>query len=130
MAQVAEQLADHVIVTSDNPRTEQPEDIIEDIVKGFDKTAWAEGPPYPPASIEPVCAKASPGLRHPVSSIEIVIEPDRKAAIQLAIETAGEGDIVLIAGKGHETYQIIGTERINFDDRKVAEECLKKRIKT
>jgi len=119
MAQVAEQLADHVIVTSDNPRTEKPEDIIEDIVKGFDETAWAEGPHYPPASIE-----------HPVSSIEIVIEPDRKTAIQLGIETAGKDDIVLIAGKGHETYQIIGTETTDFDDRKVAGECLKKRIKT
>jgi len=114
MAKVAAELADSVIVTSDNPRGEQPEDIIEDIIKGFDATAWAEGPPYQPTSIE-----------HPASSIESVIEPDRKTAIELAVKTAGKDDIVLIAGKGHETYQIIGDKRIDFDDRQVARDLLK-----
>jgi len=108
MAQVAAELADSVIVTSDNPRTEGPEDIIEDIVKGFGKTAWATGPPYQP---------------------NVTIEPDRKMAIELAIESAGKGDIILIAGKGHETYQIIGAQRFDFSDKIIIQDCLKKRIR-
>jgi len=98
MARVAEQLADFVIVTSDNPRTEKPEDIINEIVTGF------ENPNSP----------------------TIVIEADRKKAIELAIKTAEKDDIVLIAGKGHETYQIIGTQKFAFSDKKVAKECLEK----
>jgi len=99
MARVAEQLADFVIVTSDNPRTERPEDIINDITAGF------ENP----------------------DSRTIIIEPNRKKAIELAIETAGKNDIILIAGKGHETYQIIGNQKFDFNDKAVAQECLRKR---
>ena len=101
MARVAEELADCVIVTSDNPRTERPADIINEIVAGF------ENP----------------------DSQTIVIEPDRKKAIELAIKNADKDDIVLIAGKGHETYQIIGKQKIDFSDKEVAEKCLKKRIR-
>jgi UDP-N-acetylmuramoyl-L-alanyl-D-glutamate--2,6-diaminopimelate ligase len=101
MARVAEELADCVIVTSDNPRTERHEDIISEIVAGF------ENP----------------------DSQTIMIEPDRKKAVELAIKTAVRDDIVLIAGKGHEKYQIIGTQKIDFDDKKIAQECLKKRIR-
>ena len=99
MARVAEQLADSVIVTSDNPRTERPEDIISDITAGF------ENP----------------------NSQKIKIEPDRKKAIELALKAATKDDIVLIAGKGHETYQIIGKKKINFCDKAVALEYLRKR---
>ena len=99
MAKVAEQLADFVIVTSDNPRTERPEAIIEEIIAGF------ENP----------------------SSPKITVEQDRKKAIELAIKTAAKDDIVLIAGKGHETYQIIGKQKFNFNDKKIAQECLTKR---
>ncbi len=98
MAKVAAELADSVIVTSDNPRGEQPEDIIEDIIKGFAQSDCEE----------------------------VTIEPDRKTAIELAVKSAGKDDIVLIAGKGHETYQIIGTQKFDFSDKKVTEECLKK----
>jgi len=98
MAKVAEQLADYVIVTSDNPRTEKPEDIINEIVTGF------ENPNSP----------------------TIVIEADRKKAIELAIKTAEKDDIVLIAGKGHETYQIIGKQKFAFSDKIIALEYLKK----
>ncbi len=101
MAGVAEELADCVIVTSDNPRTERPADIINEIVTGF------ENP----------------------DSRTIVIEPDRKKAIELAIKNAAKDDIVLIAGKGHETYQIIGKQKFDFSDKEVAEKCLKKRIR-
>jgi len=99
MAKVAERLADFIIVTSDNPRTERPDDIIGEIVAGF------ENP----------------------TSEKITVEADRRKAIELVIKTAAKDDIVLIAGKGHENYQIIGTQKIDFDDRKVAREYLKKR---
>jgi UDP-N-acetylmuramoyl-L-alanyl-D-glutamate--2,6-diaminopimelate ligase len=99
MARVAEQLADSVIVTSDNPRTERPEDIINQIITGF------ENP----------------------NSQKIKIEPDRKKAIELALKAATKDDIVLIAGKGHETYQIIGKKKINFCDKAVTLEYLRKR---
>lgn len=99
MAKVAQQLADFIIVTSDNPRTEQLQQIINDIVAGFDAAG---------------CER-------------IKIEPDRRAAIELAIESAGKDDIVLIAGKGHETYQIIGEEKFDFSDKAVAQEYLQKR---
>ena len=99
MARVAEDLADFVIVTSDNPRTEEPNDIIKDVVAGFEKG----------------------------DTQTIEIEPDRKKAIELAIESAEKDDIVLIAGKGHEDYQIIGTKKSHFSDKEIANECLSKR---
>ena len=92
-------MADFVIVTSDNPRTERPEAIIEEIIAGF------ENPNSP----------------------KITVEQDRKKAIELAIKTAEKDDIVLIAGKGHETYQIIGKQKFDFSDKTIARECLAKR---
>jgi len=99
MAKVAEQIADSIVVTSDNPRTEDPSAIINDIIEGF------SGP----------------------ESDTIVIEPDRKKAIERAIGQARANDVVLIAGKGHETYQIIGETRLDFSDREVALQCLRER---
>jgi UDP-N-acetylmuramoyl-L-alanyl-D-glutamate--2,6-diaminopimelate ligase len=92
MAKVAAQGADHVVVTSDNPRTEKPEAIIEDILR--------EG--------------ISPTL----------VEVDRRRAITDTLQQAAESDTVLIAGKGHEDYQIIGTEKIYFSDQSIAREAL------
>jgi UDP-N-acetylmuramoyl-L-alanyl-D-glutamate--2,6-diaminopimelate ligase len=92
MAKVAAQGADHVVVTSDNPRTEKPEAIIEDILR--------EG--------------ISPTL----------VEVDRRRAITATLQQAAESDTVLIAGKGHEDYQITGTEKIYFSDQSVAREAL------
>ena len=97
MAKVAEEFADIVIVTSDNPRTESAQQIIDDIVKGFSNP----------------------------NADNIIIEPDRKAAIEIAINTAGKNDIVLLAGKGHEDYQIIGKEKIHFDDKEAAAKAIK-----
>ncbi|MCX7702873.1 MAG: UDP-N-acetylmuramoyl-L-alanyl-D-glutamate--2,6-diaminopimelate ligase, partial [Planctomycetota bacterium] len=94
MAEVAERLSDMVVVTSDNPRTEEPLAIIEEIVKGF---------------TEP--------KRHKII-------PDRREAIETAIRMARKGDVVLIAGKGHENYQIVKDKILPFDDRKVAREVL------
>lgn len=93
MASAAEELADVVVVTSDNPRTEEPGVIIEEIMTGFEN-AQAE---------------------------TVTVEVDREKAIALAVREARDGDIVLIAGKGHETYQILGTEKIHFSDREVVE---------
>jgi len=115
MAKVAEQLADFIIVTSDNPRTEKPEDIIDEIVAGFEN-----GPVIPYAKLR--------DTRYEIRDTKI-IEPDRKKAIGLAIESAEKDDIVLIAGKGHETYQIIGKQKFDFSDKKIASEYLKKRIR-
>jgi UDP-N-acetylmuramoyl-L-alanyl-D-glutamate--2,6-diaminopimelate ligase len=96
MAAVAAVKADVVFVTSDNPRTEQPMAIINDILPGF-------GP-------KPSC--------------RIEVEPDRRSAIQMAIADARPGDTVLIAGKGHETYQIVGHDILPFDDAEEAQTCL------
>jgi len=115
MAGVAEQFADSIIITSDNPRTENPEDIIDEIVAGFEK-----GPAIPYAEL-----RAASDERRATK----IIEPDRKKAIESAIKTAAGDDIVLIAGKGHETYQIIGTQKFNFSDKDIAQECLRKRIR-
>ena len=99
MGQIAAQLADLVVVTSDNPRTEDPERILQDIISGI------------PATVEPI------------------VISDRANAIFTAIEQAQPGDAVLIAGKGHEDYQIFGTEKIHFDDREQARAALKHRQK-
>ncbi len=96
MARTAERLADAVYVTSDNPRTEAPGAIIDDILAGF--TATGRG--------------------------RAVIEPDRRAAIGRIIADAGPDDVVLIAGKGHEDYQIIGAEKTHFDDVEEATRAL------
>ncbi|MHC4195107.1 MAG: UDP-N-acetylmuramoyl-L-alanyl-D-glutamate--2,6-diaminopimelate ligase [Planctomycetota bacterium] len=98
MARVAEDLADIVIVTTDNPRTEEPAAIIGEIAAGFE---------YPTAD-------------------KISFELQRKNAIELAIKKADKGDIILLAGKGHEDYQIIGNKKIPFSDKEVAKDCLKR----
>jgi UDP-N-acetylmuramoyl-L-alanyl-D-glutamate--2,6-diaminopimelate ligase len=94
MAQAVEQLADHVIVTSDNPRHEDPQTIIGQIVEGFRQ----------PAAVN--------------------TRVDRREAIAQAIAQAAAEDVILVAGKGHETCQIVGDRCIDFDDRKVVHELL------
>ena len=95
MGEIAQKLSDICIVTSDNPRTEEPKLIINDILKGLDESK---------------------------ENYKVVI--DRKEAIKEAIEIAQEGDVVLIAGKGHENYQIIGKVKHHFDDKEIANEFL------
>lgn len=94
MGQVAEQYSDYVIITNDNPRTEEPMQIVHDIVQGL-SCPWA-----------------------------VEVELDRGAAIAHAIDCAHPGDIVLIAGKGHENYQIIGKEKLYFSDQEMVESIL------
>jgi UDP-N-acetylmuramoyl-L-alanyl-D-glutamate--2,6-diaminopimelate ligase len=95
MGAVASELSDLTIVTSDNPRTEDPEVIINDIFAGV------------------------------LPSRQVDREVDRRKAIERALGLAGNGDVVLIAGKGHEDYQVIGTKRNPFSDREVVEEFLR-----
>ena len=92
MARAAAEFGDTLIVTSDNPRTEDPQAIIADILQGLDEQARRR----------------------------TLVEPDRRSAICAALAGAAEGDVVLIAGKGHEDYQIVGDQRLHFDDTEVA----------
>ena len=94
MGAVASALADLVVVTSDNPRTEEPMDIIYDILRGMDPS----GAPWR-------------------------VEPDRRRAIRLALSLAEPGDTVVLAGKGHETYQEIGAVRRHLDEREEVAAC-------
>ncbi len=94
MAGIAERYADKVVVTSDNSRTEKTEDILEDIRKGFSPKGLAKA----------------------------IFIADRKEAIRTAMNFAPDGAVILLAGKGHETYQIIGTEHHHFDEREVVSE--------
>ena len=87
MGEVSGNLSDYTVITSDNPRNEEPDSIIADIVTGISKTSG-----------------------------RYEIEPDRSKAIKLSINMAEKGDTVLIAGKGHEDYQIFADKTIHFDD--------------
>jgi UDP-N-acetylmuramoyl-L-alanyl-D-glutamate--2,6-diaminopimelate ligase len=107
MGAVAARLSDVVIVTSDNPRSEKPEQIIEDVQRGI----------VLPAD------RTAPGGRGPKATPSLAIV-DRKAAIERAVRDARPGDLVLIAGKGHEKYQVIGDRTLPFDDVEVARAAL------
>jgi UDP-N-acetylmuramoyl-L-alanyl-D-glutamate--2,6-diaminopimelate ligase len=99
MGKVASELADQVVLTSDNPRSENPMAILSEISGGIsDKSKY-------------------------------LIEPDRRGAIKLALTLARKDDVVLLAGKGHENYQIFGDRRVGFDDRLVAREILGELVK-
>ncbi len=97
MGEIASAYSDLIIITSDNPRTEDPSQIIEDIKKGID------------------------------TNKRTIIQPNREKAIYDAVFSAKKGDTILVAGKGHEDYQIIGESKIYFSDQKVLEEALMKR---
>jgi UDP-N-acetylmuramoyl-L-alanyl-D-glutamate--2,6-diaminopimelate ligase len=87
MGEIAASLSDLVVLTSDNPRTENPEDIMKDVQAGIPK------------------------------DVPLLWEPDRRRAIRLALERGQAGDVIVLAGKGHETYQEVGTEKIHLDER-------------
>ncbi|HOA33967.1 MAG TPA: cyanophycin synthetase, partial [Clostridiales bacterium] len=95
MGDVASQLSDVVVVTSDNPRTEDPQKIIDDILEGIKNT-----------------------------KAKVFVEPDRRKATAIALKEAKAGDIVLLAGKGQETYQILKDKTIHYDEREVVKELL------
>ncbi len=97
MGEIAASLSDIVVVTSDNPRSESPETIVSEILAGVPKD---------------------------LSSSKVLVEIDRRKAIQRAFELSGSNDVILIAGKGHESYQILGDKRIPFDDVAIAGELM------
>ena len=92
MGAIAEELADLVVVTSDNPRSEDPEQIISDILAGFKRVN------------------------------DVIVEPDRELAIKVTKKMSSPNDVILVAGKGHEDYQILANETIHFDDREKVRE--------
>ena len=96
MGAIAAELADLVVVTSDNPRTEPPEAIIDDILKGMD------------------------------GAVNYMVEPDRRAAIRYALSQGEPGDVILLAGKGHETYQEINGVRYHLDEREEIQDFFQK----
>ncbi|HYA27030.1 MAG TPA: cyanophycin synthetase, partial [Thermodesulfovibrionales bacterium] len=98
MGEIATRLSDYVIITSDNPRSEDPGEIIKDIVSGITRDNY-------------------------------IAVTDRKKAIIMAVEQAEKGDILLIAGKGHEDYQEIRGIRHSFSDRKVAEKAIQNKLR-
>ena len=97
MGDIASQLSDIVIVTSDNPRGEEPMKIIDDILSGVEKNKKS-----------------------------VYIHENRRKAIEYALKIAGKNDIILLAGKGHETYQLVGEEKIPMDEREIVREILSK----
>ena len=86
---MAARLADVVVLTTDNPRHEDPAAIMADVERGMDQPE------------------------------QLVIEPDRRVAIERAVAEAGEGDVLIVAGKGHERHQVVGDDVLPFDDREV-----------
>ncbi len=105
MGKLAAEYSDLVIVTSDNPRGEDPMQIIEDIAAGINESVAAGK----------------------ITQEKVLIEPDRHRAIELAVNSAKADDVVIIAGKGHETYQILNDRTIDCDDRLIAREYIMKR---
>jgi UDP-N-acetylmuramoyl-L-alanyl-D-glutamate--2,6-diaminopimelate ligase len=101
MGEIAARLSDRAWITSDNPRSERPESIIEEVAVGV-RRVWAAPERY-------------------------AMVADRRAAISAALSWAEPGDAIVIAGKGHETYQIIGSDVLPFDDREVARQRLSER---
>ncbi len=97
MAQIVSKVSDISILTSDNPRSEDPNEIIKDMLTGLNEEELKS----------------------------TIVIPDRKKAIFEAVKIASKGDVILVAGKGHEAYQIIGDKKIDFDDRKVLKEAFK-----
>jgi UDP-N-acetylmuramoyl-L-alanyl-D-glutamate--2,6-diaminopimelate ligase len=102
MGEIAARMSDLPVLTSDNPRTEDPLAIIAEVEAGLRRAGRQRG--------------ADTG--------GYLVEPDRRAAIGLALSRAGAGDLIVIAGKGHEDYQIIGKRKFHFDDREVVREFL------
>jgi UDP-N-acetylmuramoyl-L-alanyl-D-glutamate--2,6-diaminopimelate ligase len=98
MGEVAGRGSEIVVLTSDNPRSEDPLLIINDVIVGVQRT-----------------------------KTKLFVEPDRQKAVEVALDEARSGDIVLLAGKGHETYQVLRDRTIEFDDRAVARRVLSQR---
>ena len=109
MGEIASRLSDLLVITSDNPRTEDPQSILRDIEVGIGLSGLR---------------KVDSCTAQPPIERGYCVEADRHQAIKLALRWAQAGDVVLIAGKGHEDYQILGSRKIHFDDREIARELM------
>ena len=111
MAEIAVSFSDLAIITSDNPRSEDPQAIIVDMVNGIDRNLYAElGPEFKSGDLK--------------SQKAFHVEPDRRKALEKAVLASNPGDILVAAGKGHENYQILKGGTIHFDDREILAEAL------
>ena len=108
MGEIGARESDLLVLTSDNPRSEEPLAILRSIEEGVRRAGMPKG------SLE---EPSSEGRRY-------FVEPDRRKAIMFALSMARVNDIVLVAGKGHEDYQLLGGERLHFDDREVLRQAL------
>jgi UDP-N-acetylmuramoyl-L-alanyl-D-glutamate--2,6-diaminopimelate ligase len=117
MGEIAARLSDLVVLTSDNPRTEEPLKILDDIEAGVQRTDLHKLDVSDFGS-----GNSQFAIRNSRLGIDrgYCVEADRREAIRIALRWAQPGDLILIAGKGHEDYQILGPRRIHFDDREVA----------
>ncbi len=110
MGNIAATLSDLAIITSDNPRSENPELIIRDVLTGIDSAEH--------------CRLSRELLETPEAKTGFHVEADRRTALETAVKASRPDDIIVAAGKGHETYQILKTGTIDFDDRKILEQAL------
>ncbi|SMC35564.1 UDP-N-acetylmuramoylalanyl-D-glutamate--2,6-diaminopimelate ligase [Desulfocicer vacuolatum DSM 3385] len=115
MGEIAARYSDIAMVTSDNPRTESPEAIIMDILAGMTPS---------PESSQKATWVSQISVTQPPESI--LVEPDRKKALNAAVDLSFPGDIIIAAGKGHETYQVTARGTIDFDDRQVLREAMER----
>ncbi|GAB6142615.1 UDP-N-acetylmuramoyl-L-alanyl-D-glutamate--2,6-diaminopimelate ligase [Desulfocicer niacini] len=114
MGNIAATYSDIALVTSDNPRTEPPEEIIKDILTGITSSAHSHEKVTWLSRLTDLGSSVPP----------ILVEPDRKKALQAAVELSRSGDIILAAGKGHETYQVTARGIIDFDDRLILQQAI------
>ncbi len=121
MGEIAARLSDFVVLTSDNPRREDPLAILSEIEAGVQKTGIRK---FQVSDLESRVYQQETRDERPETERGYCLEVDRRAAIQMALQGARPGDVVLIAGKGHEEYQILGSDRIHFDDREVARDAM------
>jgi UDP-N-acetylmuramoyl-L-alanyl-D-glutamate--2,6-diaminopimelate ligase len=117
MGEIAARLSDLIVLTSDNPRTEDPGKILDDVEAGVQQTGFKK---FRVSSLASRVSKLQTEDPRPETERGYCVEADRREAIRIALRWACPGDLILIAGKGHEDYQILGSRRIHFDDREVA----------
>ena len=126
MGAIAARLSDIVVLTSDNPRSEDPHAILAEIEAGIEHAGMEK---FLVSDLEFGASNPKNKIQNPKLK-GYFVEPDRRLAIRLALRLARSGDLVLIAGKGHEDYQLLRSGRIDFDDREVAREEARRRADT
>ena len=124
MGEISTRLSDFTIITSDNPRSEDPLEIIKEIERGINTGDRSQG-----LGVRKILDAELQELQTPNSELRTAyaVIPDRHDAIRAAINMAAPKDIILVAGKGHEDYQIVGSRRIPFDDTREIKMAIEER---